>query len=220
MSNGVISVGILGLGRSGWGIHVKAASNMKDRFRVVAVHDPIEGRRKQAETEVGCRSYDTPQGVMNDDEVDLVVVSTPNALHAPMAIQTLKAGKHVICEKPFGLTTADVDAIIAASKEAGRVVQPFQQRRYEPDFRKIMELIASGLLGEIQLVRICWHSFKRRWDWQTATSMSGGALNNNGPHPIDHAVELFGGDDPEVWSEMRRSLCSGDAEDYLKIISD
>ena len=213
-----IAVGILGLGRSGWAIHARAVRNQPDSYRVVAVHDPLETRRKEAVRELECRAYMTPEEVMRDPEVELVVVSSPNAFHAPMTIAALQAGKHVLCEKPFGLATADVDAMIAASKKAGKVLQPFQQRRYEPDFRKVMEIASSGLLGEIQFVRICWHGFKRRWDWQTLKSYSGGALNNNGPHPIDHAVSLFGDGDPEVWAEMRHCLCSGDAEDYLKII--
>jgi len=79
-------------------------------------------------------------------------------------------------------------------------------------------VINSGARGEIQFIRICWHGFKRRWDWQTSKSMGGGTMNNNGPHLIDHALEFFGDGDPGVWCEMRRCLCSGDAEDHLKII--
>ncbi len=213
-----IAVGILGLGRSGWDIHARAIRNQPETFRLVAVADPLESRREEAVRGFECRAYGSPEEVMRDPEVELVIVAAPNAHHAPMAIAALQAGKHVLCEKPFGLVTADVDAMIAAARKAGRVLQPFQQRRFEPDFRKVMEICASGLLGEIQLVRICWHGFKRRWDWQTLKSFSGGALNNNGPHPIDHAVALFGEGDPQVWCEMRRCLCSGDAEDYLKII--
>jgi predicted dehydrogenase len=213
-----IGVGIIGLGRSGWGIHARAIMDQPDRFRVVAVCDPLEERREEAMRDLGCNAYTSHGDLLSDENVELVVVSSPNAEHAPMSIAALKAGKHVLCEKPFGLTTTDVDAMIAESDKAGKVLQPFQQRRYEPDFRKVKEVCESGLLGEIQLIRICWHSFKRRWDWQTLKSMAGGALNNNGPHPIDHAMELFGGDEPEVWCEMRHCLCSGDAEDYLKII--
>jgi scyllo-inositol 2-dehydrogenase (NADP+) len=218
MSHSPIRVGIIGLGRSGWGIHANAIEKQENRFLVHAVYDPIAERQEQVVTDLGCRGCASVEDLLADDQVELVIVSSPNALHAPMVIQALNAGKHVLCEKPFGLTVVDVDAMIAASEKAGRVLQPFQQRRFEPDFQKVKEIIDSGLLGEIQLIRICWHNFKRRWDWQTMKSMSGGALNNNGPHPIDHAMVLFGGAEPEVWCEMRRCLCSGDAEDYLKII--
>ncbi|TVR53354.1 MAG: gfo/Idh/MocA family oxidoreductase [Spirochaetaceae bacterium] len=216
--NNPIRVGIIGLGRSGWGIHVDTIGKQGGRFVVSAVYDPDTDRRDQAAKDLGCRAARSVDDVLADPQVELVVVASPNAYHTPMTVQALEAGKHVICEKPFGLTTADVDLMLEAAKKSGTLLQPFQQRRFEPDFQKVKEIVESGVLGEIQLIRICWHNFKRRWDWQTMKSMSGGSLNNNGPHPIDHAMELFGGDDPEVWCEMRRCLCSGDAEDYLKLI--
>lgn len=212
-----IRVGIVGLGRSGWNIHAKAIAAQPERFKVVAVFDPIDERRNEAAALAGGAARGSLDEILTDDDVELVVVAPPNALHAEYAIRALRAGKHVLCEKPFGLVTADVDAMIDAARSAGKVLQPFQQRRHEPDFRKVQEICRSGLLGEIQFIRTCWHSFKRRWDWQTMKSMHGGQLNNNGPHPIDHAMELFGGDDPHVSCEVRKVLCSGDAEDFLKI---
>jgi predicted dehydrogenase len=150
--------------------------------------------------------------------VELVVVATFNRYHTEHAVAALRAGKHVLCEKPFGLSVADAETMIAEAAAASRVIQPFQQRRYEPDFLKLREVIDSGVLGKIVFVRICWHGFKRRWDWQTDRSTGGGTTYNNGPHPIDHALELFGDGEPAVWAEMKRGLCSGDAEDHLKII--
>jgi scyllo-inositol 2-dehydrogenase (NADP+) len=217
VKKGRIGVGILGLGRSGYGIHAKAIHALPDKYEIKAVYDPIEDRAASTADELKVRQSKSVEDVLADKAVELVVVASTNAQHAPQAQQALRAGKHVLCEKPFGLTTADVDAMIAAAETAGKVLQPFQQRRYEQDFLKVKELCQSGLLGEIQYVRICWHGFKRRWDWQTLTSMAGGALNNNGPHPIDHAMELFGDGVPEVACEMRRVLCLGDAEDFLRI---
>ncbi|MBT3273848.1 MAG: Gfo/Idh/MocA family oxidoreductase [Spirochaetales bacterium] len=218
MENNKIAVGILGLGRSGWGIHCRAIRNNSNRFQVAAVYDPITDRRNQVAKDMSCKAYTSVEELLADDEIEMVIVSSPNAFHAPHAVQALNAGKHVLCEKPFGLVAADVDAMIKASEKAGKVLQPFQQRRFEPDFQKVKELCESGLFGDIKLIRICWNGFKRRWDWQTTREMSGGALNNNGPHPIDHAMVLFGGGDPDVRCEMKHCLCSGDAEDYLKVV--
>jgi predicted dehydrogenase len=218
MADRPINVGIIGLGRSGWSIHAQAIKGMQDHFRVVAVTDAIPERLAQSAQELGCRKHDSIEALLADREVELVIVSTFNYLHAAHAIQALCAGKHVLCEKPFGLTVADVDAMTAAAKAAGRIVAPFQQRRYEPDFQKIKEVLESGILGEIVQIRLAWHGFGRRWDWQTAREVGGGNLNNNGPHPLDHAMVLFGEGEPQVWAEAKRFLCSGDAEDHLKII--
>ncbi|MEX0885773.1 MAG: Gfo/Idh/MocA family oxidoreductase [Phycisphaeraceae bacterium] len=211
-------MGISGLGRSGWGIHADAIQAMVDRYTVAAVYDPNAGRCQSSAEALGCTAHASLETMLADPDVELVIVASPNAHHAPQAEQALRAGKHVLCEKPFGLTVADVDAMIAASEASGKVLQPFQQRRYAPDIRKVMDVISSGVLGEITFARIAWHGFKRRWDWQTLTECSGGDLNNNGPHVIDHAMELFGEDEPDVWCERRRCLASGDAEDHVKII--
>jgi predicted dehydrogenase len=218
MAEQPIHVGIVGLGRSGWSIHAQAIKGMQDRFRVVAVTDAIPERLAQSAQELGCRRHDSFESLLADSGVELVIVSTFNHLHAPHAIQALGAGKHVLCEKPFGLTVADVDAMVAAAKTADRIIAPFQQRRYEPDFRQVKAVIDSGVLGEIVHIRLAWHGFGRRWDWQTARVTGGGNLNNNGPHPLDHAMVLFGEGVPEVWARAHGYLCSGDAEDHLKII--
>jgi scyllo-inositol 2-dehydrogenase (NADP+) len=214
----VITVGIVGLGRSGWGIHAAALRHMPDRFRVAAVTDPIVERRDQSAGELGARAAESMDDILRDRSIDMVVVASPNKFHAPHAIAALKAGKHVLCEKPFGFTVGDVDAMIAAAQQSGVVLQPFQQRRYEPDFNRIREICRSGLLGRLTFIRLCWHGFKRRWDWQTSRELGGGELYNNAPHPLDHALELFGPAEPQVWCELRHWLSSGGAEDEVRII--
>jgi scyllo-inositol 2-dehydrogenase (NADP+) len=218
MSQSPIRVGIIGLGRSGWSIHAQAIQGMQDQFRVVAVTDAIPERLAQSAQELGCRAHGSIPALLADRDVELVIVSTFNYLHAKHAVQALRAGKHVLCEKPFGLTVAQVDAMLAAARDAGRILAPFQQRRYEPDFQKVKEVIDSGILGEIVHIRTAWHGFGRRWDWQTARVTGGGNLNNNGPHPLDHAMILFGEGEPQVWAQAGCYLCSGDAEDHLKVI--
>jgi scyllo-inositol 2-dehydrogenase (NADP+) len=215
---GPIRVGIVGLGRSGWNIHARAYRSMPEMFKLVAVTDLWAERAAECARKDNVRHLPTFDAILADPDVEMVVVASYNRFHAEQATAALRAGKHVLCEKPFGLPTADADMMIDASQVAGRVLQPFQQRRYEHDFRKVKEICGSGRLGQLQFIRICWHGFRRRWDWQTTRSTGGGTLNNNGPHLIDHAMELFGEGEPTVWCEMRRGLCSGEAEDHLKII--
>ncbi len=215
MANTPIATGIIGLGRSGWGIHADVISRLPDRFQVAAVYDPINERAGEAAEKLSCTACASLEALLDRSDIELVVVASPNRFHATQAIQALEAGKHVLCEKPFGFTTADVDAMTAAAKRSGVVLQPFQQRRFEPDFQKVKEICDSGRLGRITFVRICWHGFGRRWDWQTSRAFGGGQLYNNGPHLIDHAVELFGPADPRVACKLQRSLASGDAEDEL-----
>ncbi|MEI8246526.1 MAG: Gfo/Idh/MocA family oxidoreductase [Lentisphaerota bacterium] len=217
-SSKIVKVGVLGLGRSGYGIHIDGIKQMPKTFKVVTIYDPLQDRAAAVASELGIIQSTSEAQLLNNPDVELVVVASPNGFHTEQAERALKSGKHVLCEKPFGLTTADSDKIISAAQSAGKLIQPFQQRRYEPDFLKVKEICESGLLGEIYQIRICWHGFSRRWDWQTVRSCAGGALNNNGPHLIDHAIELFGKGEPEVRAETKRCLCSGDAEDHLKAV--
>lgn len=211
-----VKVGIVGFGRSGCGIHADGIAKMKDRFEVVAICDPLPERRSHAEFP-NARPYREITELLADPEVEMAVIATPNLFHARHAIMALNAGKHVLCEKPFGFTTCDVDAMIAAAQRAGRVLQPFQQRRYEADFQKVREICRSGILGRITYVRNSLCSFGRRWDWQTARKFGGGQLYNNLPHHIDHALELFGDAEPEIRCRMENTLSSGDAEDQVRV---
>ena len=225
-----VRVGIVGLGRSGWGIHRNAFERRPDEYRVVAVADTDAVRAGEAARSLGCAAYPAIEALLEDGNVDLVVVATPSVFHAPHVLAALHAGKHVVCEKPFGLTVADVDAMIAARNEAaarrGRPVllAPFQNRRFEPSFETVREVLRSGKLGRIVHIRMAQHSFGRRWDWQTLRRFGGGQLNNNCPHAVDQALELFAdfgvtdADAIEVFADLRVALSSGDAEDHVRLI--
>ena len=210
-------VGIAGQGRSGWGIHARTIRELPEKFRVVAVADPLPVRQEQARTELGSRAYAEFAELLGDDEVELVVVSSPNRLHAEYSQAALAAGKHVVCEKPFALTAAEADGTIAAAKRAGKHVIPFQNRRYEPSFAKLREIVGSGVLGDLLLVRLTAHSFGRRWDWQTLLEFGGGQLANNGPHALDQAMHFLGEGEVQLFADLRNGLSSGDAEDHAKV---
>ncbi len=214
----IVSVGVAGLGRSGWNIHAEALKKLPQHFRIVAAMDVDAARRAEAEATFGCRSYDSFEALVADDDLELVVVATPNRLHTEHAIAAMRAGRHVVVEKPFALTPEDADRTIAVASEVRRVVAPFQNRRYEPHFQKVQEVIDSGILGRIVEIRIVWHSFTRRWDWQTLKEFGGGLLNNNGPHLLDQALELFGPAEPDVTVDLQNALSSGDAEDHVKLM--
>jgi scyllo-inositol 2-dehydrogenase (NADP+) len=214
----VIRVGIAGLGRSGWDIHARLIESLDDMYKVVAVADLIAPRRQEAAERFACRTYGDLTSMLQDPEIELVVNALPSHLHPSGSVETLQAGKHVVCEKPMAVRVADADRMIAAAKEAGRVLAVFQNRRYAPDFQKVREVIASGRLGRIVMIRLAWQSFGRRWDWQTLQKYDGGTLNNTGPHMLDWALQLFGPGKPQVFCHLERTLTCGDAEDHVKLI--
>jgi len=213
-----VKVGIVGLGRSGWGIHARVFKKYPEMYRVVGVFDPIEERRQEAVSQFGCKAHSDFESLIGDEEVELAVISTPSYLHAPQTIQALKAGKKVVCEKPMAASLAEADAMIQVAKDTRNLLTVFQNRRYAPDFLKVREVIQSGKLGRIVLIKMSWHSFARRWDWQTLRRFGGGELSNTAPHAIDQALQLFGEEEPEIFCDLQRTLTLGDAEDHVKII--
>jgi predicted dehydrogenase len=216
--NGPIKVGVAGLGRSGWDIHIKAMRPMTDKYKVVAVLDNLEERRKQAAGEFDCATYERYEDMLADANVDVVVVAMPTDLHVPWSLQALSAGKHVIVEKPVGKDLAECDVLIEAEQQSDRTVTVFQNRRYEADFLKIREIVESGALGRVNFIRYTGMSYRRRWDWQTVKKLGGGTLRNTGVHMLDQLMEFSGAADPEVFCKMDNVLSSGDAEDWVQLI--
>ncbi len=213
-----IRVGIGGLGRSGFAIH---SEYLKDdpRFQVVAAADPLPERRRDAAERFGCRVYEDYAAMLSAGGFDLFVNATPSRFHVTASLAGLVAGFHVLSEKPSATTVAEFDRIVSAARSAGREFFPFQNSRYYPCFRKIREVIASGVLGEIICIRSNWSGFARRWDWQTLQSECGGNLWNTGPHPVDQAVVLFGEAEPNVFCRMasRHFDLGGDADNFCAL---
>jgi predicted dehydrogenase len=213
-----VRVGIAGLGRSGWDIHANLLAPLTEHYRVVAVVDAAAERRAEAIERFDCQAYTGYDELLADPAVELVVVALPSFLHADATIAAFALGKHVVCEKPMAVSLAEADAMIGAARQHDRVLTIFQQRRYEPAFVKVQEIIASGILGRIVQIRLAESRFGRRWDWQTLQMYGGGSLNNTGPHFMDQALQLFGPAEPQVTCCLDRTLTLGDADDHVKIL--
>ena len=211
----VIRVGLGGLGRSGFGIH-GAYLRSDPRFQVVAAADLLPERRAEAKEAFGCRVFEDCRSMLEEGGFDLFVNATPSRLHVEYSLEGLSRGFHVISEKPAAPTVRDFDRIAECARAHGVRFFPFQNSRYQPYFRKIREVISSGVLGEILCIRSNWSSFARRWDWQTRQDQLGGNLFNTGPHPLDQAIVLFGEKDPEVFCHMaaRHHGLGGDADNF------
>lgn len=215
----VIRVGIIGQGRSGWSIHADYLRT-DERFKIAAVADAIESRRQYAVQNLGCEAVADYRDLLARKDLDLVVNASFSHLHAPISLAALKAGHNVLSEKPLAPTVRDVDALAAAAKKSGKLLAIYQQSMYAPYFKKMQEVIRSGVLGRIVQISTQWNGFSRRWDWQTLTSYAGGNLLNTGPHPVAQALALFGEGTPEVrcWMESTKEGTFGDAENHVKLI--
>ncbi len=213
-----ITVGIAGLGRSGWSMHAESLAQLPEQYKVAAVMDLSEERRLEAKHKFACETYTSFEALANSD-VELLVVATPSQFHTDHTVSALQAGKHVMVEKPLAATVDDVDTMITAAKAANKLLTVNQNYRYHTDFRTMSEVMASGKLGEIVQIRIAIHQFSRRWDWQTLRENNGGIGTNHGAHYLDWLLLHFKDEDPEVFCHLVDTpLYAGDADSHAKLI--
>ncbi len=210
---------VIGQGRSGFSIHVHSMGLIPELYEIAAVADPIQERVDEAVEKTGCKGYTDYKAMLTEGGFDFVVNASPSYLHVPISLEIMDAGYDVLCDKPLARYVSEVDELIAKSTDIGKRLAIFQQSRFAPYFRKVREIIDSGVLGRIVMIKVAFNGYARRWDWQTLQELYGGNLLNTGPHPLDQALQLFGdAEDPEVWCRMDRVNTYGDAEDHVKLL--
>ena len=142
----------------------------------------------------GARAVPAFETVLADPEIDLVVLATPNALHAPQARAALEAGKAVVVDKPFALSPAEARAVADLARAKGLFLSVFHNRRWDADFLSLQQQIASGILGAVRTFESHFDRFRPevRDRWRERDGPGGGIWNDLGPHLIDQALVLFG----------------------------
>lgn len=156
------------------------------------------------------------EAVIADPTIDLVVVSTPNATHFPLAQAALDAGKHVVIDKPLTPSAAEAATLIARAEAQGRLLIPFHNRRWDSDFLAVRGLVESGRLGEILLFEAHWDRFRPELSQAWKEADGAGQLLDLGPHMIDQALVLFGM--PEaVQGDIARQRGNSPVDDYFTL---
>lgn len=210
-----IKIGLVGLGRAGAGMHCPELAGKEDQFQIVAACDVIPERLAEMADKYGCKTYERVEDLIVDPEVELVDIATRSCDHFAHAMLALQAGKLVFLEKPMCPTYEEAVQLQKASD--GRLYVR-HNRRFEPAFIQIREIIASGVLGDVFEIKLSRVGYQRRDDWQTIKEFCGGQLLNWGPHIIDHALRLLEAPVAKMCSDLKLVTAVGDAEDHLKII--
>ncbi len=217
-----LNVAIIGQGRSGRDIHGQFfLSNANEKFKVVAVVDALEKRRERAQAEYGegVSVYADHRALYGRKDIDLVVNSSFSHMHFPVTMDLLTHGFNVVVEKPFSAHVNECQGMINAARENHVMLCVFQQSHFAPYYRRIREIMQSGILGRPVQIRIKFSGFGRRWDWQTSQRYYGGSLRNTGPHPLEQALDILDCEElPPMISRLDSVNSFGDAEDYVKIL--
>ena len=151
--------------------------------------------------------------------IELVVISTPNTTHFPLARAALEAGRHVVIDKPFTVTLDEADALIALAAGRGRQLSVFHNRRWDGDYLTVRQLLADRILGEPVLVEMHWDRFRPaiKPGWREVAADGAGLLNDLGPHMIDQAVQLFG-PPLTITADIAAQREGAEVDDYFDVL--
>ncbi|HEX6887950.1 MAG TPA: Gfo/Idh/MocA family oxidoreductase [Candidatus Nanopelagicales bacterium] len=186
-----VRVGLLGYGAIGHE-HSRAVRAV-DGLVLAAVCDTSQERLAVAAAAApGAATTTAADALLERDDVDLVVVSTPPSSHARWALRAIAAGKHVVLEKPFAIRPEEADAVLAAADDAGLLAVVYQNRRFDPDHLAVRRIIERGDLGEVFHVETFVGGYGHPCNlWHSDEGVSGGAFYDWGSHLLDQVLDLI-----------------------------
>lgn len=199
-------------------MHCRELQSKPEWFHIFAGCDPLPERLDNLRRTFGSKTYERIEDLVEDEEVELVVIASRSSDHLSHGLIALSAGKDILLEKPMTLHLKEAEQLAETADRLGRSLYVRHNRRFDPDFLHVCEIMESGILGEVILIKLYRHSFQRRNDWQTLKEFGGGQLLNWGPHIIDHALRLMQATARLKWSHLDQVQAAGDAEDHLKLI--
>ena len=190
-----IRVGVVGIGAISQVVHVPILSERSD-VDVVALADPDAPKGRSVADRFGVDEVVTPDEVFERDDLDALVICTPNHVHEDQAVRALEAGKHVFVERPVALTVEGVERVLAAARVADRVLVVGGPHRFRPDVAALRSFVAGGELGRIYAVRGSWLTrpvpvVRSTWR-QRKDQAGGGALIDLGLPALDLCLWLVG----------------------------
>ena len=181
------------------------------RVEVVAIASRDgDGARAVAERLAIPRAHGSYEALLADPEVDAVYIPLPNHLHAEWTIAAVRAGKHVLCEKPLAMTAADAERMAAAASDAGVVLMEAFMYRLHPSWVAVRELVATGRIGRLAAVQ-SWFSYYNDdpANIRNIRAVGGGALYDIGCYNVNLSRLLFGGEPVRVTASVTRDPTSG-----------
>ncbi|WP_214370528.1 Gfo/Idh/MocA family oxidoreductase [Pseudonocardia sp. H11422] len=217
MSGDAIGVGLVGYGTSGADLHAPLiAAEPRLRLRAVVSGKPDRVHRDLPSVPV----VQAATHLLDDPAVELVVVAAPNAVHHELARAALLAGRHVVVDKPFAVTSAEADELIELAGRQDRRLSIFHQRRWDNDFLTVKRCVRGGVLGQVSTYIARYDRFSPDpvvHRWQERDQPGAGLLYDLGAHLIDQAVNLFGL--PEtVLADVRAQRTGAVVDDYFHLV--
>ncbi|MBV0887776.1 oxidoreductase [Komagataeibacter oboediens] len=211
-----LRVGLIGYGFAGRTFHAPLIAAIPG-LRLVAISSgqPETVLRDWPEVTVTA----TPDALFALPDLDMVVIASPNTTHADLAIAALRAGLHVVVDKPFTTTLAQARMVGQVAREQGRFLSVFQNRRWDSDFLGIRTLISNGQIGRMTELESRMDRFRPqvRERWRETDEAGCGLWFDLGPHMADQALQLFGLPD-HVQASLARQRDDARGNDWAQVL--
>lgn len=212
----MIRVGIIGYGLSGSTFHAPLLTSIPDyQIHTVVSSNPDKVKKDLPRTKVVSQVDE----LLQDEEITVVVVTSPNGTHFEYAKKAIEAGKHVVVEKPFTVTSEEADTLIHLAREKGVLLTVYHNRRWDNDFLTVRNLLETGALGKLSVYQVHFNRYRplvqQRWKEQQGSGT--GVLYDLGSHLIDQALFLFG-KPKTVWADIRAEREGAEVADYFHLV--
>ena len=199
MSNKVLNWGLLSTARINRAVIKPLRASKRNQLLAVASRTQESADNYAREWSIP-RTHGSYNALLADPDIDVIYNPLPNHLHAEWTIKAVQAGKHVLCEKPLALSVQEVDAIRDAARKHGRIVMEGFMYRHHPQTLKVQELVKSGSLGTLKLIRGSFSFLlTREGDVRLNPAMGGGSIWDIGCYPISYARMVVGTNPLEVF---------------------
>ena len=213
-----INVGIIGFGMAGQIFHAPIIVSV-DGLTIKTIRTSNEEHEMKAKSLVPDVHITTKNSnILDDPEIDLVLIVTPNEFHFPLAKEALEKGKHVVVDKPMTIHSKDAKTLIRIAESKNLMLSVYQNRRFDGDLQSVKEVIQSKKLGRLVEFELHYDRFRNflKDNWREVDEAGSGTLYDLGPHIIDQALELFGL--PEsIYADVQVQRSVASTTDYFDI---
>jgi predicted dehydrogenase len=191
-------------------------TDISKKLILAGTYDIAPERQEWAKAQ-GFHTYENYDGVLADDRVDIVLIATPNHLHKDLAIRAMRAGKHVLCEKPVMLSSKELEDVMVVAAETGKVFYPRQNRRWDKDYLIIKKIYDENLVGEVFNIESRVHGSRGiPGDWRGIKKYGGGMMLDWGVHLLDRMLDMIPEKVTKVFASMTH-ITNDECDDGFKM---